>query len=171
MAQRGIWTYAARYEPRFNASSERQPRPLAVFRENTLVGCAADHRGLFRRDFDAASVKSFNMKWVTGWAVAENFRKKQGDVWPAERLAKNASWSAALLADAPRDRQIAGLALAGDRLVVAASSGGISLVALDDGSITGRADTPPPIWDGIAIAHNRLLISTADGRIVCFGNP
>ena len=38
VVQRGLWTYAPRHQPRFDAS-ELWPRPLAVFRANTLIGC------------------------------------------------------------------------------------------------------------------------------------
>jgi hypothetical protein len=169
VVQRGVWTYAPRNQYRFDAS-ERWPRPLAVFRGNTLIGCLQDQRTLYRRDFDAAAVEQFNTKWITSWAAGENARKKTGEVWPVDRLVKNARWSAALLADAPREQRIAALLLAGDRLFLAGTTGGLTVVALEDGRAVGRAELPAPIWDGLAAANGRLLASTADGRVLCLGS-
>ena len=29
----------------------------------------------------------------------------------------------------------------------------------------------PPVWDGVSVAHGRILIVTADGKIRCYGQP
>jgi outer membrane protein assembly factor BamB len=168
VVQRGVWTYAPRNQVRFDPR-ELLPRPLAAFRDSTLVGCLPDQRTLYRRDFDAEAVAKFNTKWITGWAASENARKKTGDVWPVDRLAKDAQWSAPLLGNAPREQRIAALVLAGDRAFVAGTAGGLLVVGLDDGRVVARAELPAPIWDGMAAAGGRLLVSTSDGRLVCLG--
>ena len=33
-----------------------------------------------------------------------------------------------------------------------------------------KLDTPP-VWDGMAIARNRLYVATVGGKVICFGNP
>jgi outer membrane protein assembly factor BamB len=168
VVQRGLWTYAPRNQPRIDAS-ELWPRPLAVFRANTLVGCRHDQRTLFRRDFDDEALQQFDTTWITGWAAGDNFYKKEGDVWPVDRLARSAQWSSPLLQDAHAGQRIAALALAGRQLLVAGSQGGLYLLSLDDGSLVGRADLAAPLWDGIAIASPAVLVSTADGHLVCLG--
>jgi outer membrane protein assembly factor BamB len=168
VVQRGLWSYAPRQQPRFDAS-ELWPRPLAVFRANTLVGCRQDQRTLFRRDFNAEAVRQFDTTWMNIFAAADNLHKKKGDVWPVDRLAKNARWSSPLLEDAAAGQRIAALALAGRQLLVAGSQGGLQVLSLDDGSLLGRADLAPPLWDGIAIAPAGVLVSTADGHLVCLG--
>jgi len=170
VVQRGVWTFAPRHLPRFDPS-ERLPRPLAVFCPGTLVGCLKDQRTLYRRDFDAESLGQFDAKWITGWAASENFRKKTGEVWPVDRLARQTKWSAPLLRDAERGQRIAALALAGDRLLAASTGGKLHLVSLEDGRLVGQADVPAPLWDGMAIASERVLISTAEGHVVCLGKP
>ena len=169
VVQRGLWSYAPRHQPRFDAS-ELWPRPLAVFRANMLIGCLPNQRTLFRRDFNAEALRQFDMTWITGWAAAENFSKKKGDVWPVDRLAKNARWSSPLLEDAAAGQRIAALALAGRQLLVAGSRGGLQVLSLDDGSLVGRADLAAPLWDGIAIAPSGVLVSTAEGDLVCLGS-
>jgi outer membrane protein assembly factor BamB len=167
VVQRGLWSYAPRQQPRFDAA-ELGPRPLAVFRDNTLVGCRADQRTLFRRDFDGQSLRQFDMTWMDIFVASDHFHKKQGDVWPVDRLGKDARWSSPLLQGAGAGR-IAALALAGRQLLVAGSQGGLEVVSLDDGRLLARAELPAPLWDGMAVVAPDVLVSTADGRLVCLG--
>jgi len=88
-----------------------------------------------------------------------------------DRLARQTKWSAPLLRDAERGQRIAALALAGDRLLAASTGGKLHLVSLEDGRLVGQADVPAPLWDGMAIASERVLISTAEGHVVCLGKP
>jgi outer membrane protein assembly factor BamB len=169
VVQRGLWSYAPRQQPRFDAA-ELWPRPLAVFRDNTLVGCLPDRRTLFRRDFDGEVLRQFDMTWLDIFTAGDHFQKKKGDVWPVDRLAENARWSSPLLPDADAGR-IAALALAGRQLLAAGSQGGLQLISLDDGRPVARADLAPPLWDGIAVVSPDVLVSTADGRLVCLGQP
>jgi hypothetical protein len=151
--------------------TELLPRPLAAFSGNVLVGCLPDQRTLFRRDFDPQAVEKFNAKWITGWDAGENFSKKKGDVWPVDRIAKDMKWTAPLLSGAPRGERIAAMLIAGDRVATAGTGGGLQVVSLADGAVAAKASLPPPLWDGMALASSRLLVSTADGRLVCLGQP
>jgi hypothetical protein len=51
-----------------------------------------------------------------------------------------------------------------------ASIGTLHRVSIADGQTLERVELPaPPVWDGLAAAHGRLYIATADGAIVCWG--
>jgi hypothetical protein len=42
------------------------------------------------------------------------------------------------------------------------------IVDADTGETKGRLDLPSvPVWDGLAAAHERLYLTTADGRLMC----
>jgi len=63
MAPRGCWTYGPRQT---KGGRERTiKRPLVVFRDNVLIGCTDDRRGLYRRDFSAEAVKQFDDEWYS----------------------------------------------------------------------------------------------------------
>jgi len=165
---RGCWTYAPRHQPR-PGGARSAVRPLAAFRGQTLISCLDDLRTLFRRDFDLAGGESFDTTWITGWAASENFRKRQGEVYRSERLAKNAKWSVPLFDAAQPPQSVAGMVLAGSTVFLAGSEGGLTAVAAEDGRIVSRTELPPPAWDGLAAASGRLLVTTRDGRVLCLG--
>jgi hypothetical protein len=139
-----------------------------VFRGGTLLGAARDQRSVFRRDFNPGEPEQFDAKWLTGWAAGENLRKKTGDAFPVDRLAKNAKWSATPWPEGKGRQRIAAMVLGGDRLIVAGTDGDLAVLSTDDGRVLGRAEAPAFIWDGMAAASRRLLVSTRTGRIVCF---
>jgi hypothetical protein len=164
---RGCWTYAPRHQPRHGG--DRSPvRPLAVFRDATLVACLHDHRTLYRRDFNLDAGESFDTTWITGWAASQNFRKKEGEVWRSDRLARNTKWHVPVFSDAEPDQQIAALVLAGGTLWVAGSEGGLVAISLENGKTLSRTDLPSPVWDGMAAA-GRLFVSVQEGGVVCLG--
>jgi outer membrane protein assembly factor BamB len=50
--------------------------------------------------------------------------------------------------------------------------GELRMIAMADGRDRAVAKLPAPaIFDGIAAAYGRILVSTTDGRVVCFGDP
>lgn len=165
---RGCWTYAPRHQPR-HGGERSAIRPLAAFRGQSLISCLDDLRTLYRRDFDLAGGESFDTTWITGWAASENFRKRQGEVYRSERLAKKAKWSVPPYDAAQPPQSVAGLVLAGSTIFVAGSEGGLTAVAADDGRVVSRTELPPPAWDGLAAASGRLLATTRDGRVLCLG--
>ena len=38
-----------------------------------------------------------------------------------------------------------------------------------DGSVLAERQVPPPAWDGLAIANERLFLSTQTGELLCLG--
>jgi len=168
---RGCWTYGPRHQPRHGG--ERSPmRPLAAFRGSHLFGCLADHRTVYRRDFRFDRGERFDTTWITGWDAGKNFNKKQGPVWRSDRLSENAVWSVPVFGRQP-EQEVAGMVLAGDKLVLAGSQGGLWVLAAQDGRQLARLDTPPVLWDTLAAAerantrcrlsHRARLVNTAIG--------
>ncbi len=164
---RNLWGYAPRNQPRHGEQGSAQ-RPLAAFRDGLLLGCRNDFRTLYRRDFDLARDKPFDMKWVTGWAADENARKRTGDAWPSDRLARDARWSQAAFGDREPDQQVVAMVLAGDTLFVGGSRGGLTAIGLE-GKVIAQSESPAPVWDGMAAAGGRLFVSTPEGKVVCLG--
>lgn len=165
---RGLWTYAPRHQPR-HAGERSEMQPLAVYRDSTIVGCLGDQRTLFRRDFTKEDAKKFDLTWITGWAASENFRKKTGDVYPPDRLAKSAAWSVGLFPDAKPQQTVAAMIWAGETLVAVGTEGDLITAAAADGRTLGRVKVAAPIWDGLAAAGGKLFLSTANGRVIALG--
>ncbi len=86
-----------------------------------------------------------------------------------DRLARDLRWSTPVLGGETAKQRIAALVLAGQRLLAAGSQGGLYVLSLEDGHVLGRVDVPAPVWDGMAVAAGRVIISAGDGRIVCLG--
>ena len=89
MVPHGHWSYAPRNQPRTAHFWPR--RPLVVFRDNVLWGCAEDRQSIYRRDFQLESGEIFDTKWITGWANSDASRNNQV-AWPSQRLAEKAAW-------------------------------------------------------------------------------
>jgi outer membrane protein assembly factor BamB len=166
---RGCWTYAPRHQPR-HGGERWSMRPLAVFRDNTLIGCLPDQRAVYRRDFSAEEAAGFNTQWITGWAASENFRKQTGEVYPSDRLTTKTNWSSGVFGDGQPQQLIAAMVWAGDTLLLAGSQGGLITMSARDGQVRGGSGLPPPVWDGLAVAGGRLFVATADGSLVALGS-
>jgi len=164
---RGCWSYAPRSQTRTKTFAHR--RPLVVFRDSTMLGCTEDKRSIYRRTFDAAAIKAFAPKWITGWA-ASNGSRQGGLAWRSQRLAKGAAWQVEVL-DGKADRAtIHAMVLAGDRLYVAGSGGELKVVSPGDGRVLAAEKIPAPTWDGMAVSGGRLYLCTQGGRVMCLGD-
>ena len=81
------------------------------------------------------------------------------------------SWSV----KAEDSRRIRALVVAGQDLLVAAAAAHrkgavLSYLSKTDGRKIGQVELPAvPRWDGLAVADDRLYISTEDGRVLCLG--
>ncbi len=161
---RGCWSYAPRHQSRHG--THQATRAPIVFCENMALGCSEDRRSVYRRDF-AFPDEKFELTWLTGWAASERYRNKQSEIWPTDRLAAKANWSQVLFDKSQPKQSVTAMLLAGDRLYLAGAEGGLTVLAIEDGSLVRRIDLPPPIWDGMAAAEDRLLVTTRDGHLVC----
>jgi len=162
---RGCWSYAPRHQRRIPSFTPR--RPLVVFRDNVLVGCLQGGKTVYRREFTEEEVKQFSTRWMTGWAAGQASR--QGEMpWRSYRLAEKAKWKVDVL-DATSSDQIEALTMAGNRLYLAGSSGGLRVHSAADGRVLDQCELTTPIWDGLAVAGGRLYVSTTDGRVLCLG--
>jgi outer membrane protein assembly factor BamB len=48
----------------------------------------------------------------------------------------------------------------------------VQMVGIQDGEVAGEFPLDrPPVWDGMAIAHGRIFVSTTDGKVQCYGRP
>ena len=61
------------------------------------------------------------------------------------------------------------MALAGNKLYVIHQDGRLRVMTTSDGRVINEMDVPPPAWDGLAIAENRLYLSTQEGELLCLG--
>jgi outer membrane protein assembly factor BamB len=176
---RGSWTYGARHQDRFRGEAPR--RPLVVFRDGTVYGQLNASTDIFRRDFDAAAVKKFNGKWITGWAAAQAGRKG-GKPFRTYRVAEGAKWVVDAFI-APEDKatpikpgtqlynDIHALALAGNnRLYAVHKDGRLKVFNTATGAIVTERRVPAPMWDGLAIARGKIFLSTKTGEVICLGN-
>lgn len=174
LVPRGVWTYGQRMQYLGSGPKPGQPdyigqapRPLAAFHGSTLVCSSEDKRTLFRRDFSEEDLASFNEKWFNQRHVPRGL--KPGDRNRSERLAREAAWWRTVFPAGADRQEIAGVALAGERVFVVGSLGKLVALDLGEGKVLAERDVPPPIWDGLAAASGRLYLSTADGKIVCLG--
>ncbi len=89
---------------------------------------------------------------------------------PLERKA-GTGW----LAEMPPPDQVRlnSLVAAGGAVFVAGASenrGLLHVLSAEDGAVLKRVELPgPPRFDGVAAAHDRLFVCTADGRLICLG--
>ncbi|MDH3585184.1 MAG: PQQ-binding-like beta-propeller repeat protein, partial [Phycisphaerae bacterium] len=174
---RGSWTYGARHQDRFPGEAPR--RPLVVFRDDNAYSSLNGTTAVFRRDFDLDKGEKFDSKWITGWAASQAARKG-GKPYRTYRIAKGAKWTRDPFTDESQKNarpkpgtqlhnRIHALALAKDRLYAIHQDGRLKVFSTSDGQIIGEARVPPPAWDGLAIAENRLFLSTQAGELVRLG--
>ena len=183
-APRGTWTYGFRQIHRF--SNEAHRRPLCVWRDNTIVGALNSTTALYRRDFDIENKEEFNSKWITGWEAAGKGRKGER-TYRSDRIAEKAAWKINPWAesDAPGEllkpttvegqkqleNKLYGMVMdSQDRLYVVHQDGTLKVIDTKDGSTISESKVPAPMWDGLALAENRLFLSTEDGQLVCIGD-
>ncbi|MGY8643966.1 MAG: outer membrane protein assembly factor BamB family protein [Verrucomicrobiales bacterium] len=183
-APRGTWTYGFRQIHRF--SNEAHRRPLCVYRDNTIVGALNSTTALYRRDFDIDNKEEFNSKWITGWEAAGKGRKGERP-YRSDRVAEKAAWKVNPWAasDAPEEllkpttvegqkqlkNKLYGMVMdSQDRLYVVHQDGTLKVINTKDGSTLSESQVPAPMWDGLALAENRLFLSTEAGELVCIGD-
>jgi hypothetical protein len=162
---RGCWSYGPRYE-----SEQIKDRPfldpLVVFRDDTLFGCAQDRQSVYRRDFHLGQGEQFDAEWYSKWEVQSQARKG-GDLWRSQRLARGARWSLPTSAWFGAPARIAAMLLTPDALFLIGEGGTLAALAPQDGKLLTRLDVPAPLWDGLAAAGDRLLLTTQDGKLLC----
>jgi sugar lactone lactonase YvrE len=62
------------------------------------------------------------------------------------------------------------MALANDgKLFVVHQDGRLKVISTVDGKVLSESRLPAPAWDGLAIAENRLFLTTQDGELLCLG--
>lgn len=177
---RGSWTYGARHQHRFPGEARR--RPLTVFRDNHVYGSRNGTTEIFRRDYDLENGEKFDSKWITGWSASKQSRAG-GKPYRSYRIAEKASWLNDLFT--PKEEKekevdkrtqlynrLHAMVLAGDdRLYVAHQDGRLKCLAAKDGKMISETMIPTPSWDGMAIAENRIFITTQTGELLCIGAP
>ncbi len=163
----GSWSYAPRNQSRTKTFSPL--RPLVAFRDSTLVGCMEGRQSLYCRVFDEEAVKTFDSKWITGWANS-NASREDGVAWRSQRLAENANWTVDVYDAETQQHSIDALTLAGDRLYLAGSDGRLQVRSSTDGTLLTEQEIPKPLWDGMAVAGGRLFVATRDGKLLCLGD-
>ena len=167
MAPQGYWSYAPRNQKRTKTLAAH--RPLVVFRDSVLFGCLESQQSIYRRDFDLEGGEKFDTHWITGWANGQGSQTEGGLAWRSQRLAEKAKWSVDVFDPKIDNQQIAAMALAGDKLYLAGSGGELRIISTTDGQLLAKQDIPVPLWDGLAISHGRLFVSTQDGQLRCLG--
>ena len=166
MVPRGCWSYSPPHQRR---TKEYTPhRPLVVFRNNVLFGSLKGTSTLYRREFNLAGGEKFNTKSMDGW-TSRRWSREGKKPWRGHRLAEKASWRVDVFGEKADPPAIDAILLAGDRLFVAGSNGDLRLLSSADGKPIARLSLPAPLWDGMAVAQERLYYSTRDGQLLCLG--
>ena len=179
---RGSWTYGARHQHRFRGEAPR--RPLIAFRDDNIYSSLNGTTSLFRRDFHLDEGEKFNSKWITGWAAVGK-AKETGTPYRTYRIAEGAQWTIdpfvapgeepkAGLPELPeygtqRHNEIHAMVLAQEKLYTVHQDGRLKVVSVKDGSVIDSTEVPTPAWDGMAIAEERIFLSTQDGELICLG--
>jgi outer membrane protein assembly factor BamB len=176
---RGSWTYGARHQHRFPGEARR--RPLTVFRDNKVFGSRNGTTELFRRDYNLEDGEKFDSKWITGWAASGMARKGEKP-YRTYRIADKAEWIQDLFTPEEQKakpvkrgtqlyNRLHAIALADNALYVAHEDGRLLKLSKDDGKQLSETKIPTPSWDGMAIAEERIFITTQTGELVCLGAP
>jgi outer membrane protein assembly factor BamB len=175
---RGSWTYGPRQQHRFPGEPGR--RALCVVRDGVVFGALDGTTEMFRRDFDLENGEIFTNRWMTGWEAAR-IAREGGRPFRTYRLAEQARWQADHFTPEaekrkpkPRGAQLYNdlyaMALSGDnRLFVIHKDGRLKSLSADDGRVLAERRVPPPAWDGLAIANERLFLTTQTGELLCLG--
>ena len=166
MVPQGCWSYAPRHQRRIPSYTPR--RPLVVFRDNVLLGCLQGSSTVYRRDFNLEGGEEFDATWMTGWA-ASGLSREGKMPWRSHRLAEKASWQVDVFGTGGDAPSVDAMVLAGDRLLVAGSDGDLQVLSSADGRQIARRTLPDPLWDGMAVAGDRLYYSTRRGQLLCLG--
>ena len=178
---RGTWTYGFRQIHRFGNEAFR--RSLCVYRDNTVIGALDSTTALYRRDFKLDSGETFDRKWITGWEAAGRARKGERP-YRSDRIAEKAIWKVnpwaedsseeSLLepttveGESQLENKLYGMVMdSEERLYVVHQDGTLKIIGTNDGRVLFEDRVPAPAWDGLALAHGRLFLSTSDGRLVC----
>jgi len=176
---RGFWTYGPRHQHRFPGEASR--RPLCAFRDRAVFSSLDGTTKLFRRDFNLENGEEFKTKWITGWEAA-NVARTGGTPYRNYRLAEKATWTTdpfslqekkagAKSKGAQLYNDLHALALSGDgRLFVVHKDGRLKSISVEDGRMLAETQVPPPAWDALAIANNRLFLTTQTGELHCLGD-
>ena len=73
--------------------------------------------------------------------------------------------------DGTGDRLAGLMALAGNnRLYTVHKDGRLKIFNTADGSVVAERKVSAPMWDGLAIAQGKVLLSTLRGEVVCLGD-
>ncbi len=161
MAPRGLWSYG----PRMGRGADRiRKRSLMVFRGNVLIGCTADRRGLFRRDFALDDGEEFSDEWFN-YRLISKAPETGADTTRSQRLQHGAKW----LVEEAVAEPICAMVLAGDVVFVATEDGAITACRIDDGRQLADYEAAAPAWDGMVAAYQHLYLTTRDGALVCLG--
>lgn len=174
---RGAWTYGARHQHRFRGEAPR--RPLIAFRDDNVYSSLDGSTDVFRRDFDLDKGEEFNSKWITGWQAAQE-GSKGGKPYRTYRIAEGSKWTNDPFADPGENKQdpkpgtqlqnrIHAMALAGDKLYTVHQDGRLKVMSTSNGQVTNETHVPPPAWDGLVVAENRIYLTTQNGELVCLG--
>jgi outer membrane protein assembly factor BamB len=163
----GFWSYAPRNQSRTKTFSAQ--RPLVAFRDSQLIGCTEGKKSIYRCEFDEESVKAFDRKWITGWANSSASREEDGVAWRSQRLSRNATWTVEIYDAESSEDSIDAIVLARQQLYLAGSDGRLQIRTLADGKLLDEREIPAPIWDGLAVANQRLFVTTRDGQVLCLG--
>jgi outer membrane protein assembly factor BamB len=176
---RGSWTYGARHQHRFQGEAPR--RPLTVFRDRDVYSSLDGTTNVFRRTFQLDQGETFDSKWITGWEAVKTARDG-GKPYRNHRIAANAQWTKDPFADPEQPpaadpvygtqlhNDVHAMALGSeDKLYVVHRDGRLKVISTETGYVTDAAQLPPPAWDGLAIAEQRLYLSTQTGQLICIG--
>ena len=166
MAPRGCWTYAPRHQSRIK--SYQPLRPLTVYRDKVLLGSLQGSSTVYRRDFDLEGGEEFNTYWMTGWAASSMSRKGEMP-WRSHRLAEKATWKTDPLGTGNDVPPIHAMTLAADKLLLVGGNGDLRVISVADGKLLKNHKLPEPLWDGMAVAQERLFYCTRDGKLLCLG--
>ncbi len=174
---RGFWTYGARHQYRF--AGEAPKRPLCAFRGGTVVGQLNGSTDIYRRDFDLENGEEFDSKWITGWSASKQAREGKKP-YRSYRIAEKAAWKTDPFTPAAEKKELPpgtqvwnevyGMVLAGDgRVFLAHKDGRLVTLNVADGAVLAETQVPAPVWDGLAMAGDRLFLTTMTGELVCLG--
>jgi outer membrane protein assembly factor BamB len=175
---RGSWTYGARHQHRFRGEAPR--RPLTVFRDDNVYSSLDGSTAVFRRDFDLDKGEEFNSKWITGWEAGSTARDG-GKPYRNYRIAEKSLWSKDPFADpdgpvaedpeygTQLHNDIQAMALGDGKLYAVHRDGRLKVISTETGYVISETQVPAPAWDGLAIANNRLFLTTQTGEVVCLG--